>query len=414
MNYRRLGRTGIEVSEIGFGAWGIGGEWGGRDDSAALDALYLAYDLGVTFYDTAYVYGDGHSESLIGQAFSDRRDRVVIASKVPPKTFRWPVRDDESVIDVFPADWIVECTEESLRRLRTDYLDVQQLHAWPPAYIDVDEWYDALERLRDQGKIRAFGVSVHDWDPYGGVDLVGSGKTDTVQVIYNIFEQRPAERLLPAALERDVGIIVRVPFEEGLLTGALGPDHEFDDGDWRAEWLSPDRLEEAGRRVDALRAFLRNGPPDSSGYVETLAELALRFSISPPAVSTVIPGMRRPAHVRANVAAAERGPLPQSMLDALKDHAFVHGWAYPWAQPSPITIGSFMHEAAAHLARARLEAAGIEVFLLTPNAATYTPVPTEGVTLQVRAADAERAQAILAEEPIDEGYSEDHDEEPET
>jgi hypothetical protein len=222
-------------------------------------------------------------------------------------------------------------------------------------------------------------------------------------VIYNIFEQRPAEKLLPAALENEVGIIVRVPFEEGLLSGQITPEHEFDEGDWRAEWLTRDRLEEASRRVDALKPFLGESGPESAS---NLAELALRFCLSHPAVSTVIPGMRRPAHVEENVRASNAGALREDVLRELKSHAFVHGWAYPWSEPEPVTIGSFMGDAVAHLVRARLEAAGIEVFVVSENAASYTPVPTEGVMLQVRAADAERAQEILNEAPIAEGIEE--------
>jgi aryl-alcohol dehydrogenase-like predicted oxidoreductase len=325
MHYRKLGKSGIEVSEIGFGGWGIGGGWGRQDDREALQALRRALDLGVTFFDTALGYGDGHSERLIGQAVAGMRDRVVIATKIPPKTYRWPVLPHEPISETFPADWIVECTEKSLRNLNTDYIDVQQLHAWTPSYIQQLEWYEALARLQEEGKIRAFGVSANDWDPYGPVDLVRSGMIDTVQVIYNIFEQRPAEALLPAALEHDVGIIVRVPFEEGLLTGQIGPDHTFDEGDWRARWLTPQRLREAARRVEALKTFLAEDRP-------TLAALALKFCLSHPAVSTVIPGMRRPAHVEANCAVSDGKLLSAKELKALKAHAFVHGWSYPWSQ----------------------------------------------------------------------------------
>lgn len=413
MNYRKLGRTDIDVSEIGFGAWGIGGEWGGRDDAQALEALRLAYDRGITFYDTAHVYGDGHSEELIGRAFDGMRERVVIASKVPPQTYRWPVRPGDSILDTFSADWIVQCTEESLRRLRTDYLDLQQLHAWLPDYTEVDEWFDALIRLRDQGKIRAFGVSANDWDPYGPVGLVESGRTDSVQVIYNIFEQRPAEELLPAAYKHRVGIVARVPFEEGLLTGRMGPDYEFEEGDWRAEWLTPERLEEAQSHVDALRPLLQRGEPGSADYIDSLPELALRFCLSHPAVSTVIPGMRRWEHVTANVAAAERGPLSPALLDELRQHAFTHGWAYPWSEPEPVTVAAFMNSSVAHLARARLEAAGLEVFVVGETSTSYTPLPTEGVALQVRAGDVDRAMEILNQEPLpDESFDEEEEEIP--
>jgi aryl-alcohol dehydrogenase-like predicted oxidoreductase len=186
-------------------------------------------------------------------------------------------------------------------------------------------WYEALSRLKEQGKIRAFGVSANDWDPYGPLGLAESGLTDTVQVIYNVFEQRPAERLLPAALAHDVGIIVRVPFEEGLLTGKMGPDYAFDEGDWRAEWLTPERLAEASRRVAALRPFLTEDRP-------TLAALALKFCLSHPAASTVIPGMRRVAHVEANCAVSDGKLLSDEETEALKTHAFAHGWKYPWSQ----------------------------------------------------------------------------------
>lgn len=325
MRYRKLGRTGIEVSEIGFGGWGIGGGWGFQDDQEAIRALKRALDLGVTLFDTALGYGDGHSEELIGQAMAKVRDRVVIATKIPPKTGRWPVLPHEPVSETFPADWIIECTEQSLKNLGTDYVDVQQLHAWTPPYTEQLEWYEALSRLKGQGKIRAFGVSANDWDPYGPVGLAESGLTDTVQVIYNVFEQRPAERLLPAALAHDVGIIVRVPFEEGLLTGKMGPDYTFDEGDWRAEWLTPERLAEASRRVAALKSFLAEDRP-------TLAALALKFCLSHPAVSAVIPGMRRVAHVESNCAVSDGQLLSDEETEALKAYAFAHGWQYPWSQ----------------------------------------------------------------------------------
>lgn len=324
MQYRVLGRTGIKISEIGFGAWGIGGGWGNQDDAEALSSLQHAYDLGVTFYDTAYVYGDGHSETLIGQFSRSLRDKIVIASKIPPKTMRWPVTAQDPLQETFPAEWIIACTEQSLKRLGTDYLDVQQLHAWTDAYTDQTEWYEAFTRLKEQGKIRAFGVSANDWDPYSTTNLVKSGKIDTVQVIYNIFEQRPAEQLLPVALENNVGIIVRVPFEEGLLTGKMGPGYQFEPGDWRADWLTADRLAEAGQHVEALRPLL-------SSDVPTLPALALKFCLHHPAVSTVIPGMRKTTNVEANCAVSDGRPLSDAQANELLHHAFVHGWPYPWS-----------------------------------------------------------------------------------
>lgn len=325
MHYRGLGRTNIAVSEIGFGAWGIGGGWGHQDDAEAERALLRAYELGITFFDTAMAYGDGHSERLVGKAVKGFREKVVIASKISPKTMRWPVLPHEPLAETFPADWIVECTERTLKNLGTDYLDVQQLHAWTDAYTEQDEWFEAFSRLKTQGKIRAFGVSANDWDPYGTLNLVKSGKIDSIQVIYNIFEQRPAEHLLPAALENNVGIIVRVPFEEGLLTGKMGAGYTFDADDWRKDWLTPDRLAEAERRVEQLKPYLS---PDALD----LPTLALKFCLHHPAISTVIPGMRRLANVEANVRASDGVPLSDATAAELQKHAFVHGWAYPWSQ----------------------------------------------------------------------------------
>jgi aryl-alcohol dehydrogenase-like predicted oxidoreductase len=323
MQYRQLGRTDILISEIGFGAWGIGGGWGNRNDAEARSALRRAFDLGVNFYDSAMGYGD--SEKLIGDVFKHDRHKVVITSKIPPKTERWPVLAHEPLHETFPKDWIIQCTDQSLKALGSDYIDIQQLHAWTDAYTHMDEWRDAFESLKQAGKIRAYGVSVNDWDPYGAVNLAKSGLVDSIQVIYNIFEQRPAEALLPAALASKTGILVRVPFEEGLLTGKLKPGHQFEADDWRAEWLTGERLKEAGRRVEALKPFLAPDRP-------TLSALALKFILSHPAVTTTIPGMRKIAHVEANVATSDGLLLEDKTLQALKTHAFAHGWSYPWAQ----------------------------------------------------------------------------------
>jgi aryl-alcohol dehydrogenase-like predicted oxidoreductase len=205
---------------------------------------------------------------------------------------------------------------------------VQQLHAWSPAYVQQTAWLDGFNKLKKQGKIKSFGVSANDWDPYGTVDLAKSKMVQSIQVIYNIFEQRPAEKLLPAALAANVGIIVRVPFEEGLLTGQFGPEAHIDPGDWRSQWLTPPRRREAAKRVDALRAFLAPDRP-------TLAALALKFCLSHPAVSTVIPGMRKTDHVRANCAVSDGKLVSDTDLQELGQHQFVHGWPYPWAEKKP-------------------------------------------------------------------------------
>jgi aryl-alcohol dehydrogenase-like predicted oxidoreductase len=325
MQQRTIGKTGQSLSEIGYGAWGIGGGWGKQDDTEALRCLKRSVDLGVTFFDTAMGYGNGHSEQLLGKALGPVRAKVAIATKISPKTKRWPVLPRDPIAETFPTDWIIECTERSLKNLGTDYIDIQQLHAWTPGYVECEQWKAAAEKLKQAGKIKAFGVSANDWDPYGTASFAESGLCDSIQVIYNIFEQRPAEKLFPAAQKSGTGIIVRVPFEEGMLTGKFEPGHKFDEGDWRARWLTPERLKESSRRVEKLKDYLAPDRP-------SLTALALKFCLSHPAVTTVIPGMRRISHVEQNVKASDGKLLTAEEIAELKKHAFVHGWPYPWAQ----------------------------------------------------------------------------------
>ena len=324
MKYRELGKSGIQVGEIGFGAWQIGGGFGNRDDAGAIKCIHRAMDFGVNFIDTAAVYGDGHSERLIGKAVEGKRQKVAIASKIPPKIGRQAIESDRAK-DVFPVDWIIQITEQSLSNLKIDYLDLQQLHSWTPAFLKQPEWLEGLRKLKKQGKVKSFGVSANDWDPYGATELAKSGLIDSVQVIYNIFEQRPAEKLLPAAIEANVGIIARVPFEEGLLTGNFGPDVKMEASDWRSKWMTPERRKDAAGRVDALKKFL--GPGQS-----TLAALALKFILSHPAVSTVIPGMRKLPHVDSNCGVSDGKLLSKEVIAELQKHKWVHGWLYPWAE----------------------------------------------------------------------------------
>jgi aryl-alcohol dehydrogenase-like predicted oxidoreductase len=321
---RKLGKSNLEVSEIGFGAWQIGGGFGKQYDNEAIACIHRAIDKGVNFIDTAAVYGDGHSEKLIGRAVADRRKSVAIASKIPAKIGR-QATDADSIKLVFPINWIMEITERSLSNLKIDCLDLQQLHSWTPAYLHQTEWLDGLNKLKKQGKIKSFGVSANDWDPYGATELARSGLVDSIQIIYNIFEQRPAEGLLDAAQKSNVGIIARVPFEEGLLTGNFGPDVKMDPTDWRSKWMTPERRRDAAGRVEALRKFLKPDRP-------TLAALALKFCLSHPAVSTVIPGMRRLAHVDSNCAASDGKLLSADEFKELEKHKWVHGWLYPWAE----------------------------------------------------------------------------------
>ena len=252
------------------------------------------------------IYGNGHSERLIGQAIAGRRDKLGIATKIPPKN--WDVHNQPSS-QTFPADWVIQCTEKSLANLKIESLDLQQFHAWSPAYVQQADWREGVDKLKKQGKIKAFGVSANDWDPYGTVELAHSGMVQSIQVIYNIFEQRPAEKLLPAALAANVGIIARVPFEEGLLTGQFGPETHIDPSDWRSQWLTPAQRRRAAKRVDALAEFLA---PD----LPTLATMAIKFCLSHPAVSTVIPGMRKTNHVRSNCTVSDGKLLSDDVLQA--------------------------------------------------------------------------------------------------
>ena len=215
MKTRAFGRTGWAVSEVGFGSWGLGGDWGPQDDAEGLRALERAIRLGVNFFDTAYVYGDGHSESLVGRAVRPVRGSVVVATKVPAKTMEWPANPKTPVARAFPTDWIIRCTETSLTRLGLDYVDLQQLHVWTDVWVEADEWRKAAERLKPDRKIRPFGVPVNDHEPESVLKLVTTGEIDSVQVIYNLFEQTPAKSLFPLCQEHGVAVIARVPLDEG-------------------------------------------------------------------------------------------------------------------------------------------------------------------------------------------------------
>lgn len=314
MKVRTLGRTGLKVSAVGFGAWAIGGDmWGPQDDRTALEAISTAWDLGLNFYDTAAVYGGGHSESLIGRFMKETGHRPVIATKIPPKNLRWPAADGTPIGEAFPADHVVAQTEASLRRLGVDCLDVQQLHVWSDAWTGEDAWYDALVRLREQGKVRFFGVSLNTSQPDSGLNLVKSGRIDTIQVVHNIFEQAPEDALFPAALEAGVGIIARVPFDESSLTGKLTKDSTFAPGDFRNRYFAGDKLAETVDKVDALRWLV-------PGHAGSMAEAALRYCLSQEAVSSVIPGIRNAWQARQNCAAGDAGPLPADVLGRLKTH----------------------------------------------------------------------------------------------
>ncbi len=316
MQYRRLGKTGFRVSEVGFGAWGIGGSmWIGAKDDESIAALHAAIEAGVNFIDTALVYGDGHSEALVGQVVRARSERIYVATKVPPKNGHWPALPGDRVADAFPSSYIVGCTEQSLRNLKLDCIDLQQLHVWRDEWMEDQSWLEALRTLKAQGKVRAIGVSINDHDPDSAIRLVESGVIDTVQVIYNIFDQSPAGRLLPACLRHDVGVLARCPYDEGALTGTVTPETTFPEGDWRRDYFKGDRKEQVAARAAPLKQLL-------GSEARTLPELALRYCLSHQAVSTVIPGMRTRRHVQANCACSDGRRLSAELLKTLSTHAW--------------------------------------------------------------------------------------------
>ncbi len=320
MNNRRLGRTGFEVSEVGYGAWGIGKtSWIGADDDESLRALRRALDLGLNFIDTALAYGDGHSERLVGQAVRDRDDYVFVATKVPPKNGQWPAAAGTPVAEAFPGDHVRACTERSLANLALEVIDVQQLHVWSDEWVGEGDWLETVQALKDEGKIRAFGVSINDHEPANAVKLIETGVVDTVQVIYNVFDQSPEDELLPACQAHDVGVIVRVPFDEGALTGAVTPASEWDADDFRNEYFRGERKQEVHDRVRAIVSELGVGE-------DAMAEIALRYVLSHPAVSTVIPGMRSVRNVERNMAAGDGQGLPADQVERLKAHRWVRNF----------------------------------------------------------------------------------------
>jgi aryl-alcohol dehydrogenase-like predicted oxidoreductase len=320
VNYRKLGRTGLEVSEVGYGAWGIGkSQWMGAEDDESLRALNRAIDLGLTFIDTALGYGEGHSERLVGRTVRTRDEAVHVATKIPPKNRIWPAPPGLHPDETFPADHVRECTETSLENLGLETIDVQQFHVWQDEWLGEGDWQEAVEDLKREGKIRHFGVSINDHQPANAIKLIESGLVDTVQVIYNVFDQSPEDGLLPACLEHGVGVIVRVPFDEGALTGAITPETKFDEGDFRNDYFRDDRKRQVQERVRAIVSEL--------GVTEDeIAEIALRYILSHPAVSTVIPGMRSVRNVERNMRVADGEGLPEDQVRLLKNHRWVRNF----------------------------------------------------------------------------------------
>jgi aryl-alcohol dehydrogenase-like predicted oxidoreductase len=312
MNYRQFGRTGWQVSEIGYGMWGMGG-WTESDDAESLASLQAAVDLGCNFFDTAFIYGNGHSEGLLGQLIKANPEKhLYSATKIPPKN---PVTPDAKLDDCYPSDHIEEYVHKSLANLGIPSIDLIQFHFWQDAWAEDDRWAKKMNDLKRQGLVRAVGVSINRGQPWNGIRTVKTGLLDSVQVVYNIFDQNPEDELFPACREHNVAVIARVPFDEGSLTGTLTADSHWPEGDWRNTYFTPEKLKDTLERVERLKTIL---PPGM-----TLPEMSLRFILSNPDVSAVIPGMRKPRNVTSNLACSEAGPLPIELLSAVKNHRWI-------------------------------------------------------------------------------------------
>jgi aryl-alcohol dehydrogenase-like predicted oxidoreductase len=322
MKYRTLGRTGFEVSEMAHGLWGMSG-WSGSEDTESLTALQLATDMGCNFFDTAWAYGEGKSDGLLGEILArNPKKRLYAASKIPPLNRKWPARSAYKYQDVFPAGHVFKHADLIRKKLRVDSIDVLQFHVWDDSWTNEPEFRGTVEKLKRDGMIRHFGLSLNRWEPDNGLKALRTGLVDVVQVIHNIFDQAPEDNLFPLCQELNVGVIARVPLDEGSLGGKMTLETNFPKGDWRAMYFGPKNLGPTIERVEKLKAML---PPGL-----TLPQMALRYILSYPAVSTIIIGMRKPEHVRQNIAASDAGPLDAALLRALKAHRWDRK-PEPWA-----------------------------------------------------------------------------------
>lgn len=312
MQYRKFGRTNWEVSEVGYGMWGMAG-WTGSDDDQSFRSLDLAVELGCTFFDTAWAYGAGKSEQFLGALLRRHpNNKLFAASKIPPKNRQWPSKRGFQIADVFPADYIREYVEKSLQNLGTESLDLMQFHVWEDDWAEQEEWQRVIEDLTKEGKVASWGISINRWEPNNSLKTLKTGAIDAVQVIYNIFDQNPEDLLFPLCLELDIAVIARVPFDEGTLTGTFTKETTFPADDWRSTYFVPENLHSSVEHADALKPLLTDKL--------TMPEMALKFILNHPAVSTIIPGMRREQHVRSNMGVSGDTPLSETLLAELKTH----------------------------------------------------------------------------------------------
>lgn len=312
MQYRMFGRTDWQVAEMGYGMWGMGG-WTGSQDDESMEGLRRSVELGCNFFDTAFAYGEGHSEKLLGRLVREYPTHTLYtATKIPPKNRVWPSRRGSSLEDVFPSDYIREQTMKSLENLGTKHIDLMQFHVWEDDWAKDERWQRTVDDLKREGLVKSFGVSVNRWEPDNCLETLKTGQIDAVQVIYNIFDQNPEDHLFPLCKELNIAIIARVPFDEGTLTGTLTKDSTWPEGDWRNTYFVPENLHASVDRAEALRPLIPAGM--------TMAEMALRFILANPTVSTIIPGMRKLKNVEANIAASDGKALPADLVEKLRTH----------------------------------------------------------------------------------------------
>ena len=322
MKYRKLGRTGIEASDLSYGLWGMSG-WSGSDDAGSLRSLQTSIDLGCNFFDTAWAYGNGKSDGLLGETLArNKSKRLFSASKIPPMNDRWPAKPEYAYQDVFPHDHVLKYAKKIRESLGVDSIDVLQFHVWDDSWTNEPEFRETVEELKSSKLIRWFGLSLNRWEPANGIAAIRTGLVDAVQVIYNIFDQAPEDELLPVCRELNIGVIARVPLDEGSLGGKMTLETRFPADDWRASYFGPENLKPTIERVEALKKIV---PPGM-----TLPEMSLRFILSNPDVSTTIIGMRNLNHVKENFAASDAEPLDKSLLTELKKHRWDRV-PEPWA-----------------------------------------------------------------------------------
>lgn len=330
MNYRRFGRTGWKVSEVGYGMWGLAG-WSGSDDQETMKSLQRAIELGCNFFDTAWAYGDGKSEQILAKVLKESKGKkgiggpdkhLYVATKIPPKNRKWPSRRDFTLDDCYPPEYIQEYVEKSLKNLGVDAIDLMQFHTWEDRWLNDERLPRAIEKMKKSGKVRAVGPSINRWEPWNGIRAVLEGHADAVQVIYNIFDQNPEDALFPVCRMKKAAVIARVPFDEGTLTDTLTLDSKWPAGDWRNTYFVPENLKASVEHAEALRPLVPKG--------KSMAELALRFILDNPDVSTTIPGMRKLKNVEANLGAADARPLAAKLHERLRAHRWDRnptGWS---------------------------------------------------------------------------------------